>query len=197
MTELLLKDKLQTKENEEVRNVARIRTLKVVRGLDGIRKGLVLQFLYEAGLIYTPEPIISLTGADLSETVIHNARLSKIDLGGVNLSKSYIRFGDIKNSNLQDANLQDANLDMTNFSGSNLKRAELERAELHLTNFENSSLCGAYFHGAKMYGVKLSGSDLSYADFRGSDAYESDIEKAKIINGTTMPNGAVRYTDDP
>ena len=51
MTELLLKDKLRTRKNKEARNVARIRTLTALRGLDPTRKGLVLRFLQEAGLI--------------------------------------------------------------------------------------------------------------------------------------------------
>jgi len=52
MAELLLKEELRnSEENEEVCNVARIRTLTVLRGLDPKRKGLVLLFLKEAELI--------------------------------------------------------------------------------------------------------------------------------------------------
>ncbi len=45
-------------ENEEVRKIARVRTLRVLRGLDGARKGSVLQFLYESGLIEKGKSII-------------------------------------------------------------------------------------------------------------------------------------------
>ena len=51
IADLLLKEKLRTTESEEVRNVARGRTLTVLRGLDGTRKGIVVHFLYEAGLL--------------------------------------------------------------------------------------------------------------------------------------------------
>ena len=51
MADLLLKDKLSKFSADEVRNVARIRTLSVLRGLDARRKGLVLLFLKDAGLI--------------------------------------------------------------------------------------------------------------------------------------------------
>ena len=48
MADLLLKEDLRNSENEEVRNVARTRTLTVLRGLDKKRKGVILKFLYEA-----------------------------------------------------------------------------------------------------------------------------------------------------
>jgi len=54
MTQLLLdnNNKLRaSKAGDEVRSVARARTLTVLRVLDGARKATVLQFLYEAKLI--------------------------------------------------------------------------------------------------------------------------------------------------
>src|SRR3990172_95740 len=66
MADLLLKKNLRTSENEEVRNVGRTRTLTVLRGLDKTRKGIVLKYLHEAGLVAKEKTIISLRGADLS-----------------------------------------------------------------------------------------------------------------------------------
>jgi hypothetical protein len=52
MQKLILDKGLRKSEKEaEIRDVARARTLTVLRGLDGNRKGQVLRFLYEAGLI--------------------------------------------------------------------------------------------------------------------------------------------------
>src|SRR5690242_4785758 len=52
LSELLLHEKLRdSAEGEEVRNIARVRTLAVLRRLDAIRKASVLQFLHESGLI--------------------------------------------------------------------------------------------------------------------------------------------------
>ncbi len=52
MTELLLKEKLlSAPPGDEVHAVARARTLTVLRRLDGTRKGLLLRFLFEVGLI--------------------------------------------------------------------------------------------------------------------------------------------------
>src|SRR5258706_9385623 len=58
MADLLLKENLRTTEVEEVRKVARTRTLTVLRGLDPTRKGLLLNFLYEAELISKEKPLV-------------------------------------------------------------------------------------------------------------------------------------------
>src|SRR5205085_3193827 len=48
MSELLLKEGLRQSETDsEVRNIARARTLTMLRKLDGQRKGSLLQFLFE------------------------------------------------------------------------------------------------------------------------------------------------------
>src|SRR5215469_13489746 len=53
MSELLLEKKLrESGENDEVRTIARVRTLTVLPRLDGRRKASVVQFLYESGLIH-------------------------------------------------------------------------------------------------------------------------------------------------
>src|SRR5215469_2886887 len=52
MSELLLHEKLpESGEDDEVRTIARVRTLTVLPRLDGARKRSVLQFLHESGLI--------------------------------------------------------------------------------------------------------------------------------------------------
>ena len=66
MTELILDKALSSSEpGARVRDIARARTLTVVRGLDGERKGALLRFLLEAHLITAPHPIIKLDRADL------------------------------------------------------------------------------------------------------------------------------------
>ena len=60
MAHLLIEKNLRAAENEEVRNVARTRTMTVLRGLDAKRKGLVLKFLYEADLISKDKIIVDL-----------------------------------------------------------------------------------------------------------------------------------------
>ena len=87
MSELLLEKYLRDSAEEgEVRKIARIRTLTVLRSLDTKRKASVLQFLYEAYLIGYPtvnaQSIVGLSGADLSGTDLSFAKLSGANLSG-------------------------------------------------------------------------------------------------------------------
>ena len=93
MTDLLLDKGLRTSgEDDEVRTIARTRTLTVLRGLDGNRRGQVLQFLYEAGLITGQNPIIDLSFADLRKIDLPYANLENANLSKANLRKANIGF---------------------------------------------------------------------------------------------------------
>jgi hypothetical protein len=86
MHELILDKRLRkSEEDDEIRNVARARTLAVLRSLDGNRKGHVVRFLCEAGLIgkvRNSEVIIDLRTADLSGANLKGADLSDAYLLG-------------------------------------------------------------------------------------------------------------------
>jgi hypothetical protein len=69
-----------SRQGDEVSTVARVRTLTVLSGLDGARKGNVVQFLYESHLITKGEVIVDLRGADLSEADLTEADLRWADL---------------------------------------------------------------------------------------------------------------------
>lgn len=72
ITEYILKnDLLDSLPDSKIRAIARAQTLTVLGGLDGQRKGILLRFLYENGLI-GKESVIKLFGADLSGTVINS-----------------------------------------------------------------------------------------------------------------------------
>lgn len=129
MTDLLLNEKLFTSKNKGVRNVARIRTLTVLRGLDVRRQRLVIEFLYEAQLISNQNPVVELRRADLSGIDLSNTYLGKVNWSNVNLSKAkfnpaYLPDADLSNSNLSDANLRSAHLDKANLVGANFKRVK-------------------------------------------------------------------------
>jgi len=165
MGELLLEKKLRTR-NTEVRNVARVRTLTVLRGLDGFRKRIVLKFLYEAGLIAENKTIVDLTDANLT-----GADLQVVDLQGLNL----------KDTNLKDANMQFANLQFANLRASILKDANLGGAYLEGANLEGANLEGAYLEGAY----------LESADLYAAQVTEEQLAKALSLQGATMPDGTI------
>src|SRR5260221_1905756 len=109
MSDLLLKEGLrQSETNAEVRNIARARTLTVLRKLDGKRKGSLLQFLYEAGLIDKDNCVIQLGGADLRGIDLRGIKLRNSNLGNVDLSEADLRMADLSYAFLDDTNLSSA-----------------------------------------------------------------------------------------
>src|SRR5712692_6922095 len=88
ISELLLKESLRTSPSEEVRNVARVRTITVLTQLNARRIGYVFTFLREAGLMSATKDdnAISLKNADLHAVDWSQADLCGADLRGANLS---------------------------------------------------------------------------------------------------------------
>ena len=124
MSELLLHEKLRESDEDdcEVRKIARVRTLTVLPRLDGERKGSVVQFLYESGLI-KDKRIVNLSGADLSQANLLGFILAGAYLNEVNLSYANMQFANLIGANLNIANLFQANLYLADLSGANLSRA--------------------------------------------------------------------------
>ena len=82
MSELLLNQNLH---DPKVRELARARTVTALRSLDPFRKGVLVQFLYESGLLNNAHPVVDLTGADLSNADLCRATLSSVNLSSANL----------------------------------------------------------------------------------------------------------------
>lgn len=115
--ELLLDKNLSgSQPGSDVREVARARTLTALRRVGKSRKGEVLRFLQESGLIYRGRAIVDLRGADLSGAVLSNINLSRAALGNTNLSGA-----DLSNTDLSEADLSGTNLSTVNLKGANLK----------------------------------------------------------------------------
>jgi hypothetical protein len=80
---------------DSLSTVARARTLTVLTRLNGDRKGSVVGFLHEAGLIAKDRPIFRVHGSDLRE----------VDLSGADLSGAYLSWTDLSGAHLSGANL--------------------------------------------------------------------------------------------
>lgn len=98
------------------RPIAQARTYAAVRNLDGARKGTLVRFLLEAGLLNEDTakklpPIISLLNADLRGADFTNSNLRGADLSGANLSGAILVAADLRGADLTHANLTDANLE--------------------------------------------------------------------------------------
>lgn len=86
MSALLLDKNLRKSgEDDEVRKMARVRTLTILPRLDANRKRSVLQFLHESGLIENGKCIVDLRGADLRAAILNRADLWGADPRAANL----------------------------------------------------------------------------------------------------------------
>jgi hypothetical protein len=154
---------------DEVRTLARARTLTILSRLDGERKRSVVQFMYESCLITKDRAVLDLNGANLSR-----ANLRGANLRGANLSKADLRGADLSAEYL---------------------RAELGGVKINwaiaIANLTGADLRGADLRGADLRGANLRNADLE--DIRGFTNEEVD-EEAESLEGATMPNGQ-KYED--
>lgn len=210
ISELILKEHLVelTPEYDEVRKIARVRTLTVLRRLDGDRKGSVINFLQESGLIkhgMEDNPIIHLKDADLRKAQLSDADLSNADLSGSWMVGAGMESAILEGANLSDVRLHDADLsgvDMrkttlsnvilmgatllnANFSGNELKdvgmnRADLTYADLTDTDLTHVGLVNSILHGTKLIRANLTRADLRKADLYGADLSEANLSRANL-----------------
>jgi hypothetical protein len=170
MQELLEKGlKFPPPESDLLRDVAMTRTLTVLRGLDGERKGALLLFLRDSELISKTGPIIPLHWADLNE-----ANLSKTDL---------------RETNLVGANLHSAVLTEADLTGADLSRAELCRANLTGANLTGADLTGANLSVSSPFFAKLTGADLTGANLTGANLTGANLRSTKYDDTTKWPDG--------
>jgi len=155
----------QSKEGDEVRTLARARTLTVLQNWrarfgDEDRKRSVLQFLYESRLIDKDRPVVDLTDA-----------------------------------NLIGAYLNDINLSAADLSGAWLYDAKLYRAKLSEANLREAYLGGSLLSGTdNSDAADLSDADLSGANLREAEITVEQLVRVKSLEGATMPNDQ-KYED--
>jgi len=182
MVELLVEHDLMGNKSESNREVwdgstiVRTRTLAVLRSLDGRRKGHVIQFLYESGLIDREHPVVDLGGADLRGA----------DLCVVNLSEAKLDNAELIKAKLGDAELIKASLTGAQLGGADLRRANLREAHLTTANLSEVNLGGADLREAYLIGADLSGADLE-----GANVTPEQLAQAMSLKGAVMPDGTV------
>jgi uncharacterized protein YjbI with pentapeptide repeats len=185
----------QAKEDDEVRMLARARTLTVLGRLDGERKGSIVQFLSEATLIqkeaganeeHVPsQPVITLSGANLRGFDLIRANLRGATLSWANLSGAYLRRANLRDADLRGVTLSEAYLIRANLSGAYLKDATLSGALLILADLRGANLRQANLRQANLRQANLSEA-VSLTD--------TQIAEAESLEGATMPNGQ-KYED--
>lgn len=200
------------KKGDQLSQIARARTLTVLRSLDGRRKGIVLQFLYDAKLIGytspsgTPGPsktIVDLHGADLTGTSPgEGASLGGIDLSGTDLSNANLNGASLSGAHLNNAtmsevllargaNLSGADLNGANLSGANLSDANLTGVILiGGANLNDAILTGANLTDCNLLGAVLQRANLSGVEFWHANLLQADLGEANL-NGADLSRAQI------
>jgi uncharacterized protein YjbI with pentapeptide repeats len=185
MSTLLLEKNLREAERDsEVNSLARARTLTALERLDSERKGALMQFLSEAGLIN-----------DLVETV------PKGGVPPMSLSDANLREADLADN----VSLNRAFLSGANLRGANLRGGILEQSTLSYADLRDANLTEAHAQFVDWYGANMEGADLGGADLSGAYKHNSDGSRRMVTNeeleeqaaslaGATMPDGQ-KYED--
>ena len=187
MTELLLEpNNLRDSEpKSEVRSIARARTLTVLRSLNGVRKGSVLQFLYESNLINDSSPIVGMRGADLA-----GANLGGANLEGANLEEANLEGANLEVTILAKAKLAKANLAGATLTGATLAQADLAGVTLTGANLQRTILIGANLTGAILRGANLRDVLLTGATLTGAKLAGANLEEA-ILEGVILQEASL------
>lgn len=200
MFELLLKEKLRTTKKAEVRDVARTRTVSIMRVLDTRRNNSVLQFLRETKLVTDEKSI--LIDAEMDEMNLQGLNLYSVYLQGANLYRANLQdvfFGgaNLQGANLTEANLQGAylyevNLQSAYLNSANLQDANMNDANLSLASLANANLQGAYLHEVNLQGAVLEDADLRRTNLSTArNITEKQLAQVKSLKGATMPDGTI------
>jgi len=166
LSELLLEKNLRTSDTkDEVRDIARARTLTALHRLDKKRKKSLLQFLRESNLIEVNNAVVVLVEADLNFADLSSINLASASLIGVNFTE---------------ANLSSAFLVGANFYSARLIKADLSKAQLNEASLSFAYLSSANLSGANLNKAKLDGVDLSEANLSEANVVLANLTKANL-----------------
>ena len=172
---LMLRDNLcKSVQGDDVRNVARARTLTVLSNLDDFRRGVVLRFLYESNLIKGKDSILNLDGGNLSNVFLPNLNLDEINLEHTILMEAFIPW----------AKLNGASLRKSIMIGARLRETELKNTDLRGVNLSDGMLAGADLTGAN-----LEGADLERANLYKAKVTKEQLSQARSLKGAILPDG--------
>jgi uncharacterized protein YjbI with pentapeptide repeats len=197
MTALLLEEELRdSEEGDEVRTIARTRTLAVLRRLDASHNEQVLGFLREARLISSASPVISLENGNIRRGDFRDIDLKEVDLREVDLLGADLLGADLRGADLREADLRWADLRGTDLREADLREADLLRAELQGADLRWTDLSETYLTAANLRWADLRGADLREADLRWADLRWTDLREADLV-GADLGVAALRGDDLP
>ena len=149
--------------------------------LDILKKGVEE---WNAWRIANPDISPNLSGADLTNTKLHNIDLSNADLFRT----------DFYGAELLKANFRNAKLTRADLSLTALGKADLSNAIFNMAKLSGAQLGSAQLPGAQLYKANLRNAYLSSANLKGANLNDADLSKANL-NGTDLSGAYLRNAD--
>lgn len=214
--EQLVADKnlLKSQPGDEVRVIARARTLATLRRLDGSHNRALILFLRDAGLlvgqppplpelpfgyssanrdlierpppIIEPSSIIDLRRGNLAGSNLSEVDLSGLDLQGANLLGANLQKAILSRANLEETELAVADLTFAGLDGANLQGANLSFAKLIRTHLWRANLRGTKLLGAELRSAMLGYTNLQEAQWAGANLQGANLSDIDL-QGAFLP----------
>jgi uncharacterized protein YjbI with pentapeptide repeats len=190
MAALILQKDLLKGEIEQAKDIARIRTLTVLRALDGTRKGLVVKFLHEAGLLSREKAIVNLAGADLSYADLRFAKLQGANLARTNLSFALLSYANLRSASFSSSYMGGADLSYVNspvdfwdhLDALSREDSREDSVDLTMTNLKGANLEFSRLKYAHLFGAHLEDANLHRSDLTGADLTSASFTHANLRN---------------
>ena len=127
-------------------------------------------------------PGVQLLDLDLSNSFLHNAKLTGANIANTNLAGAILNDADLRRATLYDVKLRG-----TRFFDANLSGARFETMEMSLVNFHNAYLAGASFvslnlSGAIFQGAIMPNAVLDGAIMPGAGFLRTELQGARLKN---------------
>lgn len=140
--------------------------------------------------------------ANLSRAMLHHANLSNVNLANTDLTDAYLSYANLSQAEFHNVNctrtrfrstdlswamLQDANLPRTDFHSANLACANLFRSNLSGASFQHANATNACLERARLskasfLGTDLSGAYIAGADLSGAHFSDADLNQASLLD---------------
>ncbi len=179
------------KPQPAVKALAVARTDTAVRNLDGSRRGVLIRYLWDAGLIRGKSPVVYLHKADLDGAVFKNAYLYDANLGtdflagadfyGADIHGAILSWADLSGANLTKANLGCNTTNQFDVSVGILARAR----STNCTDLKHANLSDANLQSADLVGANLSRASLAGSDLKGARYNANRISLLRVGGITT------------
>ena len=203
---LIDQDLRSSEEGDEVRTLARARTLPVLERLDGERKGRVLQFLSESDLISKGDPVVDLDKANLTEVSWERASLKDTDLSGAVMNYAYLPSADLRGADLSRSlpdittlhpredprDVLPAVAGGTTLGAADLRGANLRGALLRGTNLAEADLSKHGPQPADLSNADLQLASLAHANLSEAKVTEEQLSTTGLKYGATLPDGSTQ-----